>query len=381
MKYTFGVLLMFLGFAQSIKALPTATDRVSFNCYNDNNSCVSSTDFLSEENNQRKTSTLVRGIDVFGTSQITAEQVRQTWGEKLIALSESIYGQNKNPEAAERLYKEIVTGIQTMGDFAYVNLAPVMDFQEGNPVYITVDIVDTADASVRMPFRPAPTRTFPDPDNLLQQWAEYEKATFALGEAGELRGGYENCPALACSFGFEHPQLQAFPRIFEAAVPRNRDRLVQILRADQNPTHRGYAVFLLAFTNNATSYVQTITPAIRDSSSLVRNNALRVLVDIAQNHLTVEIPIEAVVQALHYPDTTDRNKAAIVLEVLAKQTRYREVLIEQAVPILLEMLKLEQPNNHKPAYAILTTLSGKQYGERDYAAWERWATQARQTLK
>jgi hypothetical protein len=381
MKYTFGVLLMFLGFAQSVKALPTGTERVSFNSYNDNDSCDSSAEYFSKIKNQQKTSTLVRGIDVFGTSQITAEQVRRTWGEKLRTLSEAIYGQNRNPEVAERLYKEIVNGIHTMGNFAYVDLAPVMYFQEENRVYITVDIVDTADASVRMPLRPALAKTFPDPDNLLQQWAEYEKTAFALGEAGELRGGYRNCPALACSFGFEHPQLQAFPRIFEAAVPRNRDRLVQILREDRNPMHRGYAVFLLAFTNDAASYVQSITPAIRDSSSLVRNNALRVLVDIAQNHLTVKIPIQEVVQALHYPNTTDRNKAASVLEVLAKQSEYREVLIEQAVPILLEMLKLEQPNNHKPAYAILTTLSGKQYGERDYAAWEQWATHARQRLR
>jgi hypothetical protein len=43
----------------------------------------------------------------------------------------------------------------------------------------------------------------------------------------------------------------------------------------------------------------------------------------------------------------------------------------------LRLLKLEQPNNHDPAYRILRTVSGENFGERDYAAWERWAAQSR----
>lgn len=299
---------------------------------------------------------LVRGIDVFGTAQITTEQVRQVWGEKIKQYAKSIHAQNPNFEALNLLETEIVTGIQAMGDFAYVRLSPVMYFEQGNPVYITVDIVDTADTSVRMAFPSAPTGTFPDPDRLLQQWGEYEKTCLALAKAGELRDGYKNCPALSCTFGFEHPQLQKFLPIFEAGIPPNRQRLMDILRADRNQTHRGYAVFLLAFTDDPASYVEIITPTLRDASGLVRNNALRVLIDIARNHPGVEIPVEEVIQALRYPDTSDRNKAAFVILELAKRAEYRNLLIERAVPVLLEMLKLEQPNNHDPAYAILTTL-------------------------
>jgi hypothetical protein len=43
------------------------------------------------------------------------------------------------------------------------------------------------------------------------------------------------------------------------------------------------------------------------------------------------------------------------------------------VPVALKLLRLEQPNNHDPAYQILTKVSGEAFGDRDYAAWERWA--------
>ena len=36
------------------------------------------------------------------------------------------------------------------------------------------------------------------------------------------------------------------------------------------------------------------------------------------------------------------------------------------------MLRLGQPNNHDYAYRILKAISGQQFGERDYQAWETW---------
>lgn len=373
MKYGLGFISMLFFSAEIAKALPNIVMASNTIIEKTTTIATQPTDSSDVKNTQSEISYFVLGIDIFGTEQITTEQVRQAWGEKIIRFAEAIYEQNSIPKAeAEELYEEIVTGIKAMGDFAYVDLSAVMYFEEGNPIYVTVDIVDAANASVRMPFRSVPTGKFSDPDRLLQQWEEYEETGFALSREGELKG-YKNCPALHCTAGFEHPQLQKFLPIFQAGVRANRDRLVQILQEDRDETHRGNAVFLLAFTDDPASYVKTIAPAIRDSSGFVRNNVLRALIDIAREQPDIEIPVELVVEALRYPETTDRNKAAYILVELAKQPKYRQLLMEQAVPILLDMLKLEQPNNHDPAYKILTILSGEQYGERDYAAWERWA--------
>jgi hypothetical protein len=50
---------------------------------------------------------------------------------------------------------------------------------------------------------------------------------------------------------------------------------------------------------------------------------------------------------------------------------YRQV-IKQAGPTLIKLLELEQPNNHDFVYSILKQVSGKDLGERDIAAWQRW---------
>jgi hypothetical protein len=82
-----------------------------------------------------------------------------------------------------------------------------------------------------------------------------------------------------------------------------------------------------------------------------------------------------VLHALNGPTTTDRNKAvAVVAGLVARPDGaklYREV-IAQAGPILIKLLALEQPNNHDFAYSILKQVSGKDFGERDVAAWQRW---------
>ena len=74
---------------------------------------------------------------------------------------------------------------------------------------------------------------------------------------------------------------------------------------------------------------------------------------------------------MDYPESSDRNKAAWLLAGLAGRPEYREAILS-AAPVLLRLLRLEQPNNHLPAYGILQELSGKDFGERDYDSWEAW---------
>lgn len=326
-------------------------------------------------------SQLVRSIDVFGTDQITAEQVQQQWGEQIVELSEAIYG---SPEQASQdlpaeLYEAVVEGIHTIGEFAHVELSMIIYFEpeQDNTVHVTVDVVDADDAVARMPFYPEPTQLLPDPAGLIQRWSEYDEASFELSLAGELQSGFEQCPALACTVGFDHPELQPFLTAFEADAVPQRDALLQILRESRNEVDRGNAVYLLAFAfeDDPTGYVRAIAPAIRDPSSLVRNNVLRTLGDIRYTYPEVELPVELIIEALHYPSATDRNKAGWLLAGLARDSdRHHEQILE-ALPVLLAMLQLEQPNNHEPAYAVLTEISGEQYAARDYNAWQQWAAQ------
>jgi hypothetical protein len=99
---------------------------------------------------------------------------------------------------------------------------------------------------------------------------------------------------------------------------------------------------------------------------------MRVLSQVAEERRHVAIPLDPLLQALDFPATTDRNKSLATIDALASRPEPKRILIREAGPKLIEILKLLQPNNHDYAYSILKKISGKDFGERNYDAWHTW---------
>ncbi len=51
---------------------------------------------------------------------------------------------------------------------------------------------------------------------------------------------------------------------------------------------------------------------------------------------------------------------------------HREIIRREALPTLLQLLRMGPPIIHQPAYEILRELSGVDFGPSDYTAWEGW---------
>jgi hypothetical protein len=316
----------------------------------------------------------LRGVDVYGTSRITAEQLREKLGSDFTRLAESIA--SSDAETFVKAEGKLIDAVREMGPFAFVRISAIMDNDPGRSIYVTVDVVEERDRARRMDFLPAPTGTFQDPEGLLALWGEYEARGFELFRKGENFRNL-NCPAFHCLWGFEHPDLRKYEEPFRTGVAKHRDLLVRILREDRDAQHRGRAAYLLAHSKDGTALVQALVPAIRDPSAHVRNNATRVLAQISRKHKEVKIPLAPVLKAIDFPETSDRNKALSVLDGLADDRANHRTIIREAGPTLLRVLRLQQPNNHDPAYSILKKVSGKSFGERDYGAWEAWLQRQR----
>lgn len=312
----------------------------------------------------------LKGVDMYGSSQITLEQIQQKFGDKITKFAESYARQDL--EAAEKLHNEIVTGIRGMGEFALVELSSITYYTEPQSIYITIDLVDEKDRAERMSFLAEPVKEFADPDGLFKLWAEYENKGFELLSKGELKSTMPDCPVLHCIFGFEHPALRKYLELFNSGAAKHKQLLIQILREDKEIEHRAHAPYLLAHLSDAQEVVNVLLPAIRDRHSGVRNSALRVLAFIATGRKDVDIPLDPILKAVNYPTTTDRNKSLYALSGLATNPNNKKAITERAGPLLLKLLRLSQPNNHDPAYSILKTISGKEFGERDYKAWDDW---------
>ncbi len=310
-------------------------------------------------------------IDIFGTKQVTLEQVLAKSGPELRRRCEDAIASDSFPDL-----RPVVKEIETLGDFAQIEPALIGYYEpDGMKYYLTLDFVDRADAARRRPFFAAPTGTHEDPEALLADWHEYEKRVFALMGAQKMSPDRVACPAFHCLGDSTNPEVKPLFDGIVTRAPRHVAELAAILHDDKSPGKRGTAAYVLAFSSDGVALVKLLLPSINDPDSLVRNNVMRVLYDIAAYHPEVDVPLDPVLAALDFPETTDRNKASAVVSALLKRPGAESLrcpIAQRAGTTLLAMLRLEQPNNHGFAYIILKALSGKDLGERNYDAWQAW---------
>jgi hypothetical protein len=224
-----------------------------------------------------------------------------------------------------------------------------------------------------MPFKPVPTEQIKDPEGLLAAWRDYEETALDLVEAGAINPDTEKCPAVHCPFGHSHKKLKRFEKLFSEGVKKNEKALVEVLNKSKNMDDRASAAYLLAYLNDPGKVATVLIPAIKDPEPLVRNNALRVLGDIAEKNKEVILPIKPFLEALEFPRTSDRSKAIFVVMMMSTGSQQvREEILKSGVPALLAMLKGNQPDQRDFSHNILRKISGKEFPVTDYLAWNNW---------
>ena len=104
----------------------------------------------------------------------------------------------------------------------------------------------------------------------------------------------------------------------------------------------------------------------------MKNNAIRVIGETMNRANISNINMVPFLNLLNSPYNTDRNKALYVLLAAAESPSSKKLIIQQGSRNLLAMLKLKQPNNHDISYQLLKKISGKDFGEYNSIAWEKW---------
>lgn len=314
----------------------------------------------------------VLGIDLYRTDAFDAAWLNEAVGEDLRAL----LGGRLPDEEVQATVERIRTTIRSRGDFAYVQPSAIQYFEEGGAVmYITLDVVDAADAAERIPFREAPTGQVEGAEELIAAWREYETEVMALLSSGTASPpGQDACPAYHClPLAFAQPELEPYQAEFDVGASEQQAVLANILAGDADEEDRGAAAYLLAHTEDPQWIADRMMEAVLDPSSLVRNNAIRVLAHMSNEGVAMTVPLEPVLQAIDFPATTDRNKALALLTGIVEHSDEHDARVaDQAGQRLVELLRLQQPNNHDFAWRVLKAISGQDLGERDYEAWAAW---------
>ena len=313
-------------------------------------------------------------IDVFGSRRISNDDIIAASG--LVAGGTVVFPSDELFEQLDAAKQRLIERYH----FALVEVSPISyfgDSPDASKVFITIDVVD-ADDTARMKFAPAPSKTVPDPAGLIAAWLDYEAAVWPLHNSGAYKGPYTCKGGMHCALGFNHPDLERREDLFIEKVPLCVPGLTAVLRDDREDKRRAAAAFTLAYARDPRQVIDALVPSIDDPSELVRNNVMRVLVMIQRQADAVVVPLAAVLRAMHFPTTVDRNKAAYALVEIAKRSpsRDRVRIAREVGDVLVAMAAMSQPNNRDPAVQILQSISGEDHGT-DAAAWRAWLARQR----
>lgn len=316
-------------------------------------------------------------LDIYKTKQLAGVSVQNLYGREIKKLSEILYSKSnlyceQNRNQFILLTDKIIDDIKKRGQFAYTGLTIIRYPGETQP-HFTIDVVDLADKQRMIEFLPPPSKNIADVDHLIKNWLEYENIGFSIFYHDNKPPSFYNCPAHHCLFGFDDKRLCKYADIFNHLVPKNKNTLLKILREDKNPKKRAAAAYLLAHIEDSRELIQWLLPSIFDSNSVVRNNTMRVIGATLAKDKYIDFPMDVLFKALDFPDTKDRNKALYILSTLVEREQYANDVKRHGLDLLLEELKLLQPDLHDLAYLILKKLSGKAYADRDYRSWQQWA--------
>ncbi|CAM3653835.1 hypothetical protein [Corallococcus soli] len=306
-------------------------------------------------------------VDTFGSRKADAAAVLQVLGLEV--------GKPFVHSAALMAKKEAALRKQFNLAFAKVGMSFFFAEELKGNAFVTVDLVDAEDAQ-RARFLPAPQGHPKDPEGLVARWRAYEDRLWPLQVQGKLDPEKSVCQVAHCIGGFGHPDLADFEPEFLAKVPKALDAVTAVLREDADEDRRAAAALLLAYAPTARETVRRLVPFIRDPSSGVRNNVLRVLTATQQTAKEPLLDVATVVDAASMPTVSDRNKSFYLLTYLLDDLpaealdAQRAGLTKQLGEDLVTMAALQQPTNREPAVEVLERLSGEKHDTAE--AWRAW---------
>ncbi len=316
----------------------------------------------------------VASVETYGSSRVNSVILKKTLGKDLDEwVDKGLKGDAASVEMEQKLAKRVLDQF----GFAAADWSIVQYFEPGDmAIHITLDVVEKQDVARRMPFFEAPKSTLTDPENLIQQWMGYEDEALRLVESGMLEPEAASCPAFHCPFGHTHAKLKKYEKIFVDGVKKHYKELTEIQEKDKRGEWRASATYLLAYHKDGKAVVSQMLGRIRDPEPLVRNNALRVLGDIAEYHAELVIPLPPVLQSLEFPRVSDRSKGlyVIYLQVMHSPKARDEVL--PSIPVLVDLIQSKQPDHKELAHGILRKISGKDYSAEDVQSWKNWSAKA-----
>lgn len=318
-------------------------------------------------------------IDVYGVNETTAQRIISRYSKQIRAIETPLMQKlstgtfNEHDHSLLQKKQRLIQIIMRNEHVAFVDFQTIA--YPNNPhIYTTIEVINSNEPERLRFIEPKTVNHFsPSPNDIIHQMQTYIQLTFNLIMAGKEPAIIKTCPVYHCLSGFQHPQLRPYLALFNQAALHQKSFIMHTLQFDKDVERRAAAVFLLGHLANPQEIITTLLPYLTDSSAQVRNNVIRVIGATLLKAPVITLDIQPFVALLSSPYVTDRNKALFVLLTMADISNNQQYLLKHCRKILVALLELKQPNNHDLAYQLLKKISGQNFGESNFVAWEQWA--------
>ncbi|MBA2651044.1 MAG: HEAT repeat domain-containing protein [Tatlockia sp.] len=322
-------------------------------------------------------------FDIFGVDAKTQNKIHLSCSklmDKYLKLSMSMNTSLPSEKALihrEKIEQQIIAKIKQIEDVDIAKIS-VIYYPTDKRTYATLDLVKRNEA-YRIPrgHKTVSKKLVKQSQGLKELfviWNEYNDKNVNLIRKNQMDFSKKSCPITHCTWAFDKKELEkTLPKLQNGAA-KFKNELIEIIKNSSDDKEREKAVFILAHDEtHKDEQAGFLINYTDDPSDFVRNNVMRVVGAMVAKRKVAHLDIKRIIHALNYPYVTDRNKAAYVLLGIVKNDPLsHQAVIAQAGGTLLELLKLQQPNNHDFAYLILKEISQRNYSERDYKSWEGW---------
>ncbi|MBH25039.1 MAG: hypothetical protein CMH57_11395 [Myxococcales bacterium] len=304
----------------------------------------------------RKARYVLMGVDCFGAQD--GEACQRLTARSSLDVGDSLPLGWRGEGLVERLRRS--------GNYAYVGISPV--FYTDGTAYVTIDVVEQDDHT-RLKLLDPPNQTLSFSTNLLELYGEYSNITVDLMQRGVA-------PKTTPEEGFwqsDHDQLAPYIALFREQVPLHRQELIAIATQEKDPTWRRAASGLLGFDTDDALASRVLAAALLDPNHQVRSEAAHALVPkLRKARDTGEALIDtgSVLRMLQLPSTADRASAISVINELVHIPSLRKPILDEAFPVLEQMLQASRPKASQSAIQVLESATGLSYG-RDSLRWKK----------
>jgi hypothetical protein len=328
-------------------------------------------------------------LDVYGTNQKEAEQILKQYGKDVSTIMQrvqsAIVEEKKDDIDAntKKLKRQVQAQIKKQYGFLFVDFEMTL-YPPKKDLYTTIEVIPKDKPALMSYVNQEPTHSKsnePEKNDLINKMIEFNETISQLMIKHELNPAGIPCPVYHCIVTFDQPKLKPYLAIFNQGAIKEKKLILDTLKNDPDQERRAAAVFLIGHWKDPKEIITVLMPYTQDKSGDVRNNAMRVVAITMDKAKIYDVDLKPILALLESPLGEDRNKALAIVSAAAKSPANRNTILQLGGENIVQLLALKQINNHAFAYVILKDLSGKDLGEYNIAAWQKWVTEARTNSK